>query len=316
MKKSRNEKEPVRRQNRKRSSRNRDKILSLDTLSTIRILELMHESDVEAFDAVGGILKDIARVVKKVRSRLLSGGRLFYIGAGTSGRLGILDAVECPPTFGTSPEMVQGIIAGGNDAIFKAKEYSEDDPSAGEKDLKEKNVSDHDAVIGITASGTTPYVHGALQFAKNTGSYTALITCNNESSLINIVNDSIVIKVGPEILEGSTRLKAGTATKMVLNMISTAVMIGLGRVMGNRMISVHTGSSKLHKRAVGIIRDLCGISEYKAKELLEKAGGKTPVAVIMGKIGLGKIKAERILDENDGDIKKALKNHSGHYEQQ
>ncbi|MCL5038034.1 MAG: N-acetylmuramic acid 6-phosphate etherase [Chloroflexi bacterium] len=280
--------------------------MRLENLSAMEIIQLMHSADIEAVSSVGRALDKIAAIVREIELCLTEGGRLFYVGAGTSGRLGVLDAAECPPTFGTPPEMVQGVIAGGEGAMFRAQEYSEDDPGAAKEDLKKRNLSSLDAVVGITASGTTPYVRGALEYAAEIDAYPALITCSPASPFIPLVRDAVIIEVGHEVLEGSTRLKAGTATKLVLNMISTAVMTGLGRVIGGRMASVGTGSAKLKNRAAGIIRDICNVSEAEAERLLETSGGNTAVALVMGTARLDRIKAEELLKSYGGNVRKVL----------
>ncbi len=251
----------------------------IDQWPTRRILEFMNREDARVVEAVGKVLGEVEQAVEAIAERLRGGGRLFYVGAGTSGRLGVLDASECPPTFGTDPEMVQAVIAGGYEAIFRAKEAAEDVEEAGAEDLRQRGLSAQDAVVGLSASGTTPYVLGALKYAKQAGALAVGVTCNPEAPMAEIVDIFIAPVVGPEVIAGSTRLKCGTAQKMILNMISTATMIRLGRVAGALMIDVRPTSQKLRERAVRIIRQLTGARAEEASRALEEAGWNVRRAV-------------------------------------
>jgi len=278
----------------------------ISSLPTIEVVRLMNEEDALVAEAVGRVLEDVARAVDGIVSRLKAGGRLFYIGTGTSGRLGVLDAAECPPTFGVSPELVQGIIAGGYDATHRAVEASEDDRSAGARDLDERGMTEQDAVVGIAASGRTPYTVGAVEHARTQGAFTAAITCAPDSEITRVAEVSIVPLVGPEVIAGSTRLKAGTAQKMVLNMLSTATMIRLGYVTGNRMTNMLTRNSKLHARAVRILTAETGLNEETALAQLEAAGGDLRAAIVMSKTGCSRAEAESALARTKGVVQSAI----------
>lgn len=244
----------------------------LDQLSAEQIARLMNAEDYRVVEAVGEVVPQVARAVDAIVERLRSGGRLFYVGAGTSGRIGVLDASECPPTFGVSPDTVQAVIAGGFNAIFSAQEAAEDDEAMGAADLDARGVSPADAVVGLSASGRTPYVIGALRHARSLGCFTAGVSCNPDAPMAAVCDVFICPVVGPEILAGSTRLKCGTAQKMVLNMISTATMVRLGRVKGNLMLSVQPTSEKLRQRAIRIVQQLSGVARERAAEALEVTG--------------------------------------------
>jgi N-acetylmuramic acid 6-phosphate etherase len=248
------------------------KTANIDQVPTLDALRLINNEDKLVAAAVEEVLPDVARVVDEIVKRLQNDGRLFYIGTGTSGRLGVLDASEIPPTYGVSYDLVQGIIAGGYEALYKATEASEDNKEQGVEDLKARGVTDNDAVIGIAASGRTPYTIGAVQYAKSIGCFTACIVCNPESEITKAVDVAIVPVVGPEAITGSTRMKAGTAQKLILNMISTAAMIRLGYVKGNRMTNVRASNEKLKDRAVRILMAETGITDNgDAKRLLREA---------------------------------------------
>ena len=246
------------------SSRHND----LELLNTKDILVKMNQEDALVADAVAQKIEQIKKLVDAVHPQLTKGGRLFYIGAGTSGRLGIVDASECPPTFGVSPEVIQGIIAGGDSAIRKAVEGAEDDAALCVKDLKEKNFSQKDALIGIAASGTTPYVLGGIGYANNLGAISGCITCNEWSPVAKASQFPIEVICGHEFITGSTRLKAGTATKLVLNMISTTLMIKLGHVQGNRMVDMQLSNEKLVDRGSKMVAAATGLSYSEAKSQL------------------------------------------------
>jgi N-acetylmuramic acid 6-phosphate etherase len=270
----------------------------LDLLSTRDLLALMNA------DVAGVVATQTDRIAELVEAIASRGGRLIYIGAGTSGRLGVLDASECPPTFGVPPGMVAGIIAGGNPALTHAVEGAEDDPQAGARDLGE--ISAQDSVVGIAASGRTPYVLGALARAKEAGALTACVVCVPKSPIAQAVQFPIEVVTGPEVITGSTRLRAGTATKMVLNMISTAVMVRLGHVYGNLMVNVAPTNQKLEDRARRIIQQVAEVSPEQAAELLEASGRSVRTAIIMEKKGLSRADAEQLLASVGGRLRKAL----------
>ncbi len=257
----------------------------LSELPAEEIVRLMNDEDARVAEAVRLVLPDVARVVDAVVERLRAGGRLFYVGAGTSGRLGVLDASECPPTFGVEPEAVQGIIAGGYEALYRAVEASEDDREAGARDAEARGVKGSDALVGLAASGRRPYTIGSVEFARRAGAFTAAVTCAPGSPITSAAEVSIVPVVGPEAVAGSTRLKAGTAQKMVLNMISTAALTRLGYVTGNRMTNMRARNSKLHARSLRILAAETGLEETAAAEALERAGGDLRVALVMSKTG-------------------------------
>ncbi|HKV36232.1 MAG TPA: N-acetylmuramic acid 6-phosphate etherase [Pyrinomonadaceae bacterium] len=251
----------------------------LSSQSSRDIVELMNAEDATVAAAVHLVLDDVAKAVDETVARLRAGGKLYYVGTGTSGRLGVLDASECPPTFGVSPELVQGVIAGGYDACYRAVEASEDDANAGGNDLQQRGLTGKDVVVGIAASGKTPYTVGAVTYARSLGAFTVGLTCVPDSPITNAAELSIVPVVGPEVLTGSSRLKAGTAQKMVLNMISTATMVGLGYVSGNRMSNLQARNVKLRDRAVRIVMAETGRDFADALEALEATGWKVPDAV-------------------------------------
>jgi N-acetylmuramic acid 6-phosphate etherase len=242
---------------------------NLSSLSTAEIVALMNDEDAHVAAAVKLVLGDVAKAVDETVARLAQGGRLFYTGTGTSGRLGVLDASECPPTFGVTPELVQGVIAGGYDACHRAVEASEDDASAGGADLKQRGFASGDVLVGIAASGRTPYTVGAVAYARSIGAFTIALTCVPGSPITEAAELSIVPVVGPEVVTGSSRLKAGTAQKMVLNMLSTATMVRLGYVSGNRMSNLQARNIKLRERAVRIVSAETGLDHDAARKALE-----------------------------------------------
>jgi N-acetylmuramic acid 6-phosphate etherase len=274
--------------------------------STSDMLRLINDEDATVPAAVGRELPQIVRAVDGIVDRLGRGGRLFYVGTGTSGRLGVLDASECPPTFGVPPELVQGIIAGGYEACYRAVEASEDDRAAGARDLDERGVTSRDAVVGIAASGRTPYTIGAVSHARSTGAFTAAIACVPGSPITDVVDVAIVPVVGPEALTGSTRMKAGTAQKLVLNMLSTATMMRLGYVSGNRMTNLRARNSKLQARSVRILMAEAGLDERAATGMLERARGELPTAVVMARTARTAVEARAALDECGGVIAAAV----------
>jgi len=280
---------------------------NFSSLSSLEITRAMNDEDASVAQAVQPALPAIAETVDRVVDCLRNSGRLFYIGTGTSGRLGVLDAAECPPTFGVPADLVQAVIAGGYEACYRAVEASEDDGDAGAHDLQAREFSARDALIGIAASGRTPYTVGAVDFARQLGAFTACITCVPDSPITQVAEVPIVAVVGPEVVAGSTRLKAGTAQKMILNMISTATMVRLGYVSGNRMTNVHTRNTKLRARAVRILMTEAGIDEALASEVLDAAEGALPVAIVMAKTESGQARAKAALDAANGVIFEALK---------
>lgn len=258
---------------------------AIDQVSTLDALRLINNEDKLVPVAVEKVLPEIAIAIDKIVERLQNGGRLFYVGTGTSGRLAVLDASEIPPTYGVSYDLVQGVIAGGYDALHKATESSEDNKEQGAEDLKARGLTARDAVVGIAASGRTPYTIGAVKYARELGCFTACIVCNPDSKITKTAEIAIVPVVGPEAITGSTRMKAGTAQKLVLNMISTVAMIRLGYVRGNRMTNMKASNEKLQDRAVRILMDEAGLEESAAAKLMEEAGGDLRVALVMVKSG-------------------------------
>ncbi|SCL87100.1 N-acetylmuramic acid 6-phosphate etherase [Sporanaerobacter sp. PP17-6a] len=280
--------------------------MDIDLLSTEDMLKKINDEDKKVAYAVEREIPNIAKAVDEIGNRLQNGGRLIYIGAGTSGRLGVLDASECPPTFSTDPQLVQGIIAGGDSALRISAEGAEDDYSGGKIDLKDKNITSKDAIVGIAASGTTPYVIGALEYAKGIGAYTSGICCIKETPMSRFTDVMITPIVGPEAIAGSTRMKAGTAQKLVLNMISTGVMIKLGKVCGNLMVNVKASNKKLVKRAEGIVKQVTDADEEYIQKVLEENNYDVKLAIVMILANIDSKEAQRILNR-EGNIRKALK---------
>lgn len=280
--------------------------MDLDTLSTIEILRLMNEEDQSVPASVRKELSQIEKVVESVKQSFCRGGHLIYVGAGTSGRLGILDAAECVPTFSADPSMVQGLIAGGISAMTIAVEGAEDSRSLGEEDLKNIHLTDKDTVLGIAASGRTPYVIGALEYAKKVGATTASLACNKDAEISKHAEINIEVQVGPEILTGSTRLKSGTAQKLVLNMISTASMIGIGKVYKNLMVDVKPTNDKLIERSKSIIMQATECSYQEADKAFHVADKNVKLAIVMILTNLSKEEAKQKLDDANGFIRKIL----------
>jgi N-acetylmuramic acid 6-phosphate etherase len=278
----------------------------LSSLPTLEIVRLMNDEDEGVASAVGLVIPEIVKSVDGIVLRLQNGGSLFYVGTGTSGRLGVLDAAECPPTFGVSPELVQAIIAGGYEACYRAVEASEDDAAAGGKDLQARGFTKQDVLVGITASGRTPYTIGAVNHARQCGGFTIAITCVPHSAITEAAEVSIVPVVGPEVIAGSTRLKAGTAQKLVLNMLSTATLVRLGYVSGNRMTNVLPRNSKLRARAIRIIMAESGSDEETARDALEKSGEDPRAALVMMKSGCSIEEAKAALEASHGVIERAI----------
>jgi len=279
---------------------------NLSALSSADIVALMNEEDAEVARAVQRVLPDVVKTVDEVVIRLRAGGRLFYIGTGTSGRLGVLDASECPPTFGVSPELVQGVIAGGYDACHRAVEASEDDAGASRVDLQQRGFNKGDALVGIAASGRTPYTVGAVSYARELGAFAAGLTCVPDSPITKVAAVSIVPVVGPEVLTGSSRLKAGTAQKMVLNMLSTATMVRLGYVSGNRMSNVQAKNVKLWERALRILMKETGLEREAATSQLEAAGTDLSIALVMTRGKSTREEAVEALRQTAGRVDDAI----------
>jgi N-acetylmuramic acid 6-phosphate etherase len=279
---------------------------SIDTLTTVEMLEVINREDRKVADAVAQVIPAIARAVDAIVAAMERGGRLFYIGAGTSGRLGVLDASECPPTFSVPPDLVQGIIAGGEPALSEATETTEDDPAIGAGDLRERGFAGRDVLVGIAASGRTPYVLGAVFEARKLGAVTVGISCTPQSELSRAVDIAIEPLPGPEIVAGSTRLKAGTATKLALNMLTTGTFIRRGYVFGNLMVNVQPKNSKLRDRALRIVAAAAGVSSERAAELLAAAGDSVRAAVVMERAKVDRAEAERALAASGGRVAAAL----------
>lgn len=280
--------------------------MDIDNISTLEMVKKINNEDKKVAEAVELELPKIAKAIDGIVERIHKGGRLIYIGAGTSGRLGILDASECPPTYGVSEELVQGIIAGGKEAIFRAKEGAEDSKELAVEDLKLKNLSENDVVVGLAASGRTPYVIGGLAYANEIGALTISVTCNADSEVSKTAKISISPVVGPEVITGSTRLKSGTAQKLVLNMLSTGTMIKLGKVYGNLMVDVRATNEKLVERAKKIVCEATGATREEAEKTLQETDFNVKLSIFMILSKLEKNEAKNILDESKGYIAKAL----------
>ena len=280
--------------------------LNLDMLTTEEILTLINTEDRKVAPAVAQAIPQITQAVDLVSDQLEAGGRLFYVGAGTSGRLGILDLAECKPTFGVGSDTVEAIIAGGPQAIVEAVEEAEDDFQQGGQELENRSISAGDAVVGIAASGSTPFVLGALSTAKKAGAVTIGLACNSNSQLRKYADIAIEVVVGPEVLTGSTRMKAGSAQKMVLNMISTAVMVKLGKVYENLMVDMRITNRKLLQRAIGIVQIATGVSAKEAEALLDASAQNIKSAIVMGKLEVDLATAERLLTRGRGFVRHAI----------
>ncbi|HHF2967848.1 TPA: N-acetylmuramic acid 6-phosphate etherase [Vibrio alginolyticus] len=280
--------------------------MDIDLLPSLDIVQRINQQDKLVPLAVEKVLPEIAEAVDKITEAFKVGGRLFYIGAGTSGRLGVLDASECPPTFGTDPEMVVGIIAGGKEAMFRAKEGAEDDPTLGEQDLKENTLTQRDVVVGIAASGRTPYVIGGLEYANELGATTVALSCNPDSPIADIADIAISPVVGPEALTGSTRLKSGTAQKLVLNMLTTASMIRLGKSYQNLMVDVKATNAKLVARATRIVMQATDCTNQEAKTALKETDYDAKLAILMILTGLDRESATEQLNAKQGYLRKVV----------
>ncbi len=288
------------------TERRNPRSVDIDLFTTERILKIVNAEDSVVPGAVAAAIPQIAKVVDLAVEVIRGGGRIIYVGAGTSGRIAVQDAVECPPTFSTPPEWIQAVIAGGAKALTKATEGAEDDRAKAAADLKARKLSNQDLVVGIAASGHTPYTHGALEFAKVRGAKTVAIVCVSESPMTKTADLTIYTDVGAEVITGSTRLKAGTSQKLVLNMISTATMVRLGMTYSNWMINVSMTNAKLQERGVQILREVLGVSAEEAARLAEDSGGALKVAVVMGALGCGRAEAENRLQEGNGNLRKVL----------
>lgn len=281
--------------------------MNLDEMSSLEIITVMNEEDANVPKAIKNVLPKIAQAVDWVKEAFLSGGRLIYMGAGTSGRLGVLDASECPPTFGVSPDMVVGIIAGGDTALRNAAEGAEDDYAQGQEDLMDIGLKENDVVVGIAASGRTPYVIGGLDYAKSIGSHRISVVCNLNSEMAAASELAIEVIPGPEVLTGSTRLKAGTAQKLVLNMISTAAMVGIGKAYENLMVDVVPSNKKLDVRAEKIVMEATGVNKDEARKYIDEASGNVKTAIVMILAGYSFEEASKKLKECNGHVRIAIK---------
>lgn len=278
----------------------------IDTLSTLEMVRLINQEDQKVALAVAQVAPEIARAIDVITRQLSQGGRLFYAGCGTSGRLGILDAVECPPTYSTDPELVQAIIAGGYPAIFRAVEGAEDDFDLGRRDLQERGFASQDVLVGLAASGRTPYVLGAMRYARELGSAVIAVTCCPGSEVDRMADIGIAPTPGPEVITGSTRMKSGTAQKMVLNMLSTGTMIKLGKVYGNLMVDVKPSNEKLIRRCVTIVREAVGCEEDQAVSALEACGYRPKVAIVMLLKKIDAEQARELLEQAQGRIARVV----------
>jgi len=279
---------------------------ALDELSPLEIVRLMNAEDAKTIQAVEAAIDAIAEAIRLATSSLRANGRIIYVGAGTSGRLGVLDAAECPPTFNSDPRQVVGLIAGGSAALVRAIEGAEDDRNQGATDLAALDLKAVDLVVGIATSGRTPYVLGAIEYARSVGAKTVGLACNEIADVTAIADVGITLLVGPEVLSGSTRLKAGTATKMTLNMISTGAMVGVGKTYGNLMVDLRATNEKLRARTVRIVSRLTGLDPAEAKETLDRCDGELKTAVVAAKRNVEPAIARRFLQQSDGRLRAAL----------
>jgi N-acetylmuramic acid 6-phosphate etherase len=288
------------------TERRNPRSVDIDLFPTDRILKIINSEDATIAGIVGAAIPEIARVVDLGVDAIKAAGRVFYVGAGTSGRIAMLDATECPPTFSTPDDWVQAILAGGSKAMSHAREGFEDDAELAIADLKARKVAENDCVVGIAASGSTPYTLAALEFAKEQGAKTAAVVAVTGSPLARVADVTICTPVGPEVITGSTRLKAGTAQKMVLNMISTTMMIRLGMTYSNWMINVSMTNQKLRDRGMQILREILGLHDDELKKLVDRSGGNLKVAVVMGALSCDRKKAEDLLASNGGNLRKIV----------
>jgi N-acetylmuramic acid 6-phosphate etherase len=289
------------------TERRNPRTASIDLASAIEIVDVINAEDRLVPEAVAAQREQIAEAIEIAERTFRSGGRLFYVGAGTSGRLGVLDASEIPPTFGAPPELVQGIIAGGLPALTRAQEGAEDIVENGAREIDARNVGKNDFVIGIAASGTTPYVHAAVKRAAELGASTGMVACSNlPQEVIDLVDVAIVPITGPEVVTGSTRMKAGTATKLVLNLITTGAMIRLGKTYGNLMVDLRATNNKLKDRSERIVIEVCGVSREEARSLLDRADKSVKTAIVMQKLGVDREGALAALEKAGGVIRRAI----------
>ena len=279
---------------------------NLDELSALEMVDVFNREDQKTVEAIAHARTSLAQAINLTAASLREGGRLFYVGAGTSGRLGVLDAAECPPTFCTPPELVQGILAGGAAALLRSSEALEDEDEAGKDAIIAHKVTARDVVVGITAGGTTPYVQGALKAAKQCGAHTVFMACVPADQVPVEADVDVRLIVGPEVLAGSTRLKAGTVTKLALNILSTGVMVKLGKVYGNRMVDVAVTNTKLRDRAIRILQELTELDRQRAGALLDKSGLQVKVALVMHLADLNKSAAVEVLAAQNGNLRSAL----------
>jgi N-acetylmuramic acid 6-phosphate etherase len=279
---------------------------NIDLMTTENILKVINDEDKKVPYAVERALPQVSLFVELCVDTIKTGGRLVYVGAGTSGRLGVLDAAECPPTYGTSESVIIALIAGGNTALRRAVEGAEDDENSAVTDLKSISFSSKDVLLALSASGRTPYAISAVKYAKKMGSKTGCVCCNANAPLASIVDIPIVVEVGPEVIAGSTRMKAGTAQKLVLNMISTAIMIKLGRVYKNYMVEVQPVTSKTKTRAVKMVSEICGVNEELALSALTKSNFDVKAAIVMCRLGVDEKEAKRILDLHERNLRRVF----------
>jgi N-acetylmuramic acid 6-phosphate etherase len=277
-----------------------------DTKSAIEIARIINHEDAKVAAAVRKALPEIAIVIDIVARALRDGGRLIYVGAGSSGRIAALDASECPPSYSTLPAQVQYIMAGGPKALASASDVNEDSPELGQRDIARRRPTRKDIILGVSASGSTPYVVGAVEYARARGAITAAITCNQNTPLAEVSDTTIVVEVGPEVVSGSTRMKAGTAQKMVCNMITTGAMTRLGYVYDNLMVNVHMKNAKLVERGIRVLMRVCGIDRDSAIRTIKSAGKSIPIAVVMLKANVDKMEAVRRLAQSDGNVRLAI----------
>jgi len=289
------------------TERRNPRTAAIDTASSLEIVDLMAAEDAAVPAAVASAREPIARTIDLIEAAFRAGGRLFYVGAGTSGRLGVLDASECPPTFGSDPDMVQGIIAGGLPALVRSIEGAEDDLNAGISAIDERRITDKDVVVGIAASGTTPYVRAALGRAQTVGARTVFLSCTAPPQLMtDTCDECITVPVGPEVVTGSTRLKSGTATKLVLNLLTTGAMIRIGKTYGNLMVDLQVRNQKLADRGERIVMEVAAVERDAARAALESAGGSVRTAIVMLRLGVSRADAERRITEAQGRLRPVL----------
>ncbi|NKZ29243.1 N-acetylmuramic acid 6-phosphate etherase [Facklamia miroungae] len=291
----------------KRSTEQRNpRTYHFDQVSTLEMVQLMNSEDKKVAEVVKNNLVHIAKLIDEIYNLMKKGGRLIYIGAGTSGRLGILDASEIPPTFGVENNLIQGIIAGGSTALQNAVENAEDDKTQAIQDLKEVNLNENDFLIGIASSGTTPYVFEALRYAKSKGINTGSITCTENNMISQVAKFPIELITGPEVITGSTRLKAGTAQKLVLNMISTCIMTKMGKVYSNYMVDLKITNKKLYQRATNMLMDILEISQPEAQDLLQQANENVKAAIVMKLVGVSYTESVELINKNNGKIREVV----------